>query len=286
MNKSEFNKKFLYNAILALIAGNIFIWWAVGAGGESKNLELYFLDVGQGDGQLINFRGSQILIDGGKGPKVLSELAKVLQPGDRYIDVVIATHPDFDHFGGLIDVLKTYQVGLVITNGREGVAGAYADFEKAIAENKIPEVNLFAGDKIKYQDLTLEALWPLSYQAAVNEKKVNETGMVLLLEKDGLRALYTADIGFETEQKILKKYDLSAHILKVGHHGSKYSSGKEFLKEVQPLFSVIGVGKNSYGHPTDAALNRLADIGSQIFRTDESGTIKMIFDGESVKIYN
>lgn len=287
MNQYTINK-IVYLMMMILVAGNIFVWRAIAFGGGAENLELYFLDVGQGDSQLINFPGDvQILIDGGRGPKVLNELARALPPQDRYIDLVIVTHPDFDHFGGLIDVLKTYKVGTVITNGRKGVAVAYADFEKIIKEKNIPTLVLGVGDKIRYEDAVLDVLWPLSLSQRVGTaKNVNELGIVLMLKKGGLRALYTADIGFETERELVKKYDLSAQVLKVSHHGSKYSSDPAFLKEVNPKISVIEVGKNTYGHPTSQALNRLANVGSQIFRTDESGTIKLIFDGEKLIIYN
>src|SRR3989344_4136964 len=260
----EFAKKVFYISLLILVGGNVFVWYSVIFAGEIKNLELGFLDVGQGDSQLINFDGVQILIDGGKGPKVLSELPKLMALGDRYIDLVIATHPDLDHFGGLIDVIKTYEVGAVITNGRKGTASAYADFEKVIKDRHVSEVVLREGDRGLYEDLLLSVLSPDIQQAA--HKKVNESGLVFLLEKDGLRALYTADIGFETEQKLIKEYDLAAHILKVPHHGSKFSSGSLFLKEVNPSIAVVEVGKNTYGHPTGAVLGRLADNGSRIFR--------------------
>lgn len=283
--EKNINNGFLYGTLMVLVAANLFIYKAVFFGGGAENLELYFLDVGQGDSQLINLPGDvQILIDGGRGPKVLNELSKALSPGDRYIDLVIATHPDFDHFGGLIDVLKTYKVGAIITNGRKGVAAAFGDFEKVISENKIPEIHFLAGDKIKYEDAVLETLWPSPYAAL--GKKVNESGIVLMLEKGGLRALYTADIGFETEEALRRKYDLVAQVLKIGHHGSRFSSSPEFLKAVNPKISVIEVGKNTYGHPTPSALGRLADIGAQIFRTDLNSTIKMIFDGEKLKIYD
>ncbi|MDO8466538.1 MAG: MBL fold metallo-hydrolase [bacterium] len=292
MNKTNnlFMKKVVYVTFLILVAGNIFVARGIFAEMRPKNLALYFLDVGQGDGELIDFGDVQILVDGGKDPKVLSELGRVLTPTDRYIDLVIATHPDLDHFGGLIDVLKTYEVGAVITTGRRGVADAYSDFERVIVEKKIPEIKVFAGDEIKFEDAVIKILWPTAI--AAQGKKVNESGIVFMLEKDGppgragLRALYTADIGFETEEILARKYDLDAHILKVGHHGSRFSSEADFLKEVSPAVSVIEVGKNSYGHPTPSALGRLASVGSQIFRTDQSGTVKVIFDGDRLKIYD
>jgi competence protein ComEC len=286
MNQYTLNK-IVYLTMMILMAGNFFVWRAIVFGGGAENLELYFLDVGQGDSQLINFPGDvQILIDGGRGPKVLNELARALPPQDRYIDLIIATHPDFDHFGGLIDVLRTYEVGVVITNGRKGAAVAqYADFEKAVKESGAKEIVFVAGDKIKYEDAVLKTLWPPFSQGKA-AKNANEASIVLMLEKDGLRALYTADIGFETERELVRRYDLSAQVLKVPHHGSKNSSDPKFLKEVNPKVSIIEVGKNTYGHPTVQTLNRLANVGSQIFRTDKNGTIKLIFDGMRLKIYD
>ncbi len=283
------NNKFIYLALLILISANIFVWREA-AFGENKNLELYFLDVGQGDSELIDLGSVEILVDGGKDARVLSELGRALSPGDRYIDLVISTHPDFDHFGGLIDVLENYEVGMVITNGRRGVAEAYSDFERAIAEKNIPVIQVYAGDKIQFGETVLKVLWPT--KTAVAGKKVNESGIVFMLENQGppgrasLRALYTADIGFETEQKLVKQYDLSAQVLKVGHHGSKYSTDKNFLAEVNPAISIIEVGKNSYGHPTEAVLGRLASIGAQVFRTDQNGVLKLEFSGQSLRVWD
>ncbi len=107
-----------------------------------------------------------------------------------------------------------------------------------------------------------------------------------MLNQGGLRALYTADIGFNKEKELLRKYDLSAQVLKVAHHGSKYATSREFLKEVNPKVSVIGVGKNNYGHPTNELLSRLRAAASKIFRTDKNGTVKILFDGEKLRIYD
>ncbi len=284
MDKSIF-KKNLYFALLILIAANGFIWNAILFWGDAKNLELSFLDVGQGDSELINFPGDvQVLIDGGPNAKVLESLSKVLPPQDRYIDIIVVSHPQLDHFSGLIDVLKSYKVGVVIDNGRKGTTKAYADFEKALIENGAKHIVLREGDAIRYQDAILKILSPSRQD--LKSKELNDTTLVMMLENGGLRALYTGDIGKNIEDKLIRKYDVSAQVLKVGHHGSRFSSSPEFLKAVRPKVSVIGVGKNTYGHPTPATLGRLANIGTQIFRTDRNGTIKIIFDGEKLKIYN
>jgi competence protein ComEC len=278
------SKRFLYGALIILAAGNIFIWRAIIFGGGAENPELYFLDVGQGDSQLINLPGDvQILIDGGKGPKVLNELSEILPPQDRYIDLVISTHPDFDHYGGLIDVLKTYEVGAVITNGLSSKAAAYQDFIRVIQESKIPELHLREGDRIRYQDAIFDVLAPASED--LSKKDDNDASLVLMLKKSGLRALYTGDITAKKELNLAKKYNLSAQILKVSHHGSKYSSSSEFLKAVQPKLAIIEVGeKNQYGHPASEVLAKLTEVGSKILRTDKDQTIKIVLAENKLKI--
>jgi competence protein ComEC len=115
--------------------------------------------------------------------------------------------------------------------------------------------------------------------------KTNDTSLVIMFVAPHLKALYTGDIGFEVEERLVRQYNLDADILKVPHHGSKYSSGEGFLAAVSPLFSVIGVGRNSYGHPTPAALSRISAVASQIFRTDTEGVLKIPLTTESLTIF-
>ncbi|MEK7657641.1 MAG: MBL fold metallo-hydrolase [Patescibacteria group bacterium] len=262
-----------------LIIFDFFVWSQIVLGGPNKNLEVYFLDVGQGDSQLVNLpSGVQVLIDGGPNKKVLNELSSVLAPTDRYIDLVILSHPQYDHFAGLIEVLKRYKVGAFIYNGREGEAKSFADLKKALKENKIPEIILAGNDKIKYQDSRFDILSPTS--DFLKSSELNDTTLVMKL--GGLNSaadiLFTGDIGKNVEDYLAKNFDIKADILKVGHHGSKFSSGEEFLKKIGAKIAVIEVGKNNYGHPTVAALNRLTSAGARIFRTDNDGTIKLIIN--------
>jgi len=286
MSLLELSFKKIFLVLGALSVLNFYVWQ--GAAGRVSNLEFYFLDVGQGDSQLVNLPAEsgeiQILIDGGRGPKVLSELGEALLFGDRYIDLIVATHPDLDHFGGLIDVLKNYQVGAVIMNGQQGKADAYPEFEKIMVEKNIPRIILKEGDAIRYGDFLVQILNPPKlYRDA---KQTNENGLVLLVSGRGVRALFTADIGRETELALARKYNLRADILKVAHHGSRFSSSAEFLREVQPKFSVIGVGRNSYGHPTKEVLSRLAKISANIFRTDLNGTVKAELAGDQLFLFS
>ena len=262
---------------------DVFVWKAVFLKKNGDNLELYFLDVGQGDSELIISDGIKILIDGGPANgTILNELSKILPPLDRYLDLVIMTHPQLDHYGGLIDVLKNYQVGAFVANGRKGESGAYDDLVKVIEEKSIPYVKVGEGDVIRRQDAVLKILNPSIKNLSSYE--LNDTSIVALLEKNNLRALYTGDAGANIEKELAVKYDLAAQVLKIGHHGSKYSSDPEFLKEVAPDISIIEVGKNSYGHPTKEVLSRLEKIQSAILRTDWDKNIRLIFDGKNLRV--
>src|SRR3989338_1496113 len=114
---------------------------------QLDNLNLYFLDVGQGDSELISFDNVRILVDGGPGAQVLEKLSEILPITDRYIDLIILTHPHLDHFGGLIDVLKNYQVGVIIENGFTHDTSQFNYFEKVVEDKKIKRVALHEGDK-------------------------------------------------------------------------------------------------------------------------------------------
>ncbi|MDP2594177.1 MAG: MBL fold metallo-hydrolase [bacterium] len=242
---------------------------------------LYVLDVGQGDSQLIVLASEddrstiKILIDGGRDKTVLTALDEALGSLDnKYIDIVILTHTDFDHLGGLIEVVRRYDIGMFISNGRAGATEAYDTLTEALATYNIPTLVLLEGDSIRYGDNRLAILSP--DRALLEHKEINESGIVTMLQSEGTKALFTADIGLSTENMLLKKkYDLAADILKVGHHGSKYSSSENFIAAVRPLVSVIGVGKNRYGHPTARVLETLELVGSSMYRTDEDGTIRI-----------
>lgn len=271
--------------ILFLVIFDVFIWQQVVFEMPSGNLEVYFLDIGQGDGELVILPGGvKVLIDAGNpNGKILEELSSILRPTDRYIDLVVLSHPQADHFGGLIDVLKRYRVGAFIFNGRKGEATAFQELEKIIKENKIPAVVLTEGDKIKYIDNRFDILSPT--KEFLSSYELNDTTLVMKLENENAKILFTGDIDKRVENYLINKYDLDIDILKVAHHGSRFSSSKEFLRETSPKISVIEVGKNFYGHPTKQVLNKLASIGSQIFRTDKNGTVKLIINSQNINIF-
>jgi competence protein ComEC len=142
-------------------------------------------------------------------------------------------------------------------------------------------VTLVAGDKIIYGESETDVLSPVSGVKV----DINEDALVLALQSGDTKTLFTSDVGAKTETSILNSYAGPIDILKVGHHGSKFSSSANFLNILRPKVAVIEVGKNSYGHPTPEVLNRLADIGAQIFRTDQDGLIKFEPAGGALKIF-
>jgi competence protein ComEC len=277
------NKNEIILLIFILVAFDVFVWWQILFNGPNKNTELYFLDVGQGDAELVVLPGGvKILIDGGPNNKILSQFKSIFSPFNRYIDLVILSHPQKDHFAGLIDVLKRYQAGIFISNGQKEDTQSFSDLERTINENKIKIINLAEGDKIRYQDNYLDILSPSKDLLLKND--TNDAGLMIRLNAQGASALFTADIDSKIEEELIKKYNLDVDILKVAHHGSKYSSSENFLINTSPKIAIIEVGKNSYGHPAKEVLNKLLSIGAQVFRTDQDGTIKLIINPSQINI--
>ena len=277
-------KNWIILTLLFLIVFDGFIWLEIIFHPKNKNTEVYFLSVGQGDSELVILPGGvKVLIDGGPSNKVIDELSSILRPTDRYIDLVMLSHAQTDHFTGLIDVLRRFQVGVFIYNGRSGTASSWPELAEIIKQNKVPVEILMAGDKISYLDSRFDFLFPDKNFIASAE--LNDTALVQLLQSQGAKILFTGDVGVKIENYLLQRFNLDIDVLKVAHHGSKFSSSEEFLESTSPKLAIIEVGKNSYGHPTPEALSRLASVGAQIFRTDKDGTIKLVIDNRKVNIF-
>lgn len=265
--------RFFWILILVLICADLFVWVKIFSFGGGEE-EIYFLDIGQGDGSLIVLdSGEKILVDGGKfsGP-VLSQLEKVLGQGDRYIDLLIMSHADEDHFGGLVRVLERYEIGAFIGNGRISETETYKKLRELLRKKKIAYLRISEGDRIRILDSSLTFLSPSIEELLSDE--LNDSSLVFIFENPSFRVLYTGDAQIVTEHRILEDYDLNVDVLAVGHHGSKTSSAEDFLAEALPNFSIISVGENNYGHPNEEVLERLERY-SKVFRTDENGLMKL-----------
>ncbi len=262
--------------ISALLILDVLIYVHIFTTIQTNNLAVYFLDVGQGDSELVRLpAGVEILIDGGPpNNRAIRALADVMPFTDRYIDLVLLTHAQTDHFGGLMEVLRRYKVGAFLWNGRSGDASLFAEFKRTLQEHGVDSVVVSAGDSICHQNNCLYVLAPNS--ELLLQKDINNTSVVTFLAAEGVTMLFTGDIGNAVEKRLLDAYALpNIDVLKVSHNGSRYASSRAFLAAIQPLISVIEVGKNSYGHPSPDALERLTHIGAKIFRTDIHGTIKI-----------
>lgn len=250
-------------------------------GDESYTLTVSYIDVGQGDGILIKVGDCDILIDAGYpeyGPTVSSYLKS--QNVDD-IELMINTHPDGDHCGGLTRVLNDFVVEEVwISKYTNKNTSYYNDFISAVKKEGLTAKQPNKGDVFMYGDLTLTVIY------SEKESNANNSSIVVMVEYGTFKFLFTGDIGQDVEAKILSSgTDIKCDVLKVGHHGSKTSSTANFLKATGAEYSVICVGEgNDYGHPKQEALTRLKNAGMSIYRTDLNGTVVFSTDGTTLTL--
>ena len=261
--------------IAILVLANYLIWTA-SSSASNAGLRIDFLNIGQGDATLIRTpSGENILVDGGPDDKVLAELGRILPIWDKTLDLVVATHPEADHISGLITVMERYTVKEVLTlntNNDTRVAKAWQQLITAV-----PLVNFAdAADDYVWGEVVWDTLSPIT---DTNFAYIgNDQSIVAEVSYRNYQILLTGDITTTKETGLQQIYPaLQADVLKVAHHGSKFSSGMAWLWQIQPAVAVIEVGKNSYGHPTPDALARLRAAGAEVYRTDQDGTIEMIF---------
>jgi len=293
MRGIEVTKKLIFWLILTAI-----LLWAGVFSLPDNRLHLVFCDVGQGDAILITYRQTQILVDGGPNNKVLGCLADNIPFWDRTLEMVILTHPEADHFSGLIDVIKRYNVKQFVVNSiipestglpseappAGGAKLGFWKFYQVVLDEKVNIYSPQAGDQLKIGPIELLVLWPK--EKLGNQElwlgKLNETSIVLQLSFGNFDALLTGDIDFDVEKQVnLSRQRGEIEVLKIAHHGSKYSTGEEFLKKIKPQLAVISVGKNSFGHPTKEVIEKLRDLDIKILRTDQEGEIKIVSDGKN-----
>ena len=280
-DRIEIFKKTLWS----LIVLDLIVWGLILFSAEAKNLEMYFLDVGQGDSTLIRFSGgAKLLIDAGPpNGRLQKNLETVLPIQDRYIDLVLITHPQLDHFGGFIDLFKRYKIGAVLMSKHRGDKVSWKELEKVMRAEDLKIIEIAAGDQIHYGDSELAVLSPRNSDSAKDD---NDLCVATLLKSEGIKAFFGCDISAKKERELAKVYNLDVDVLKVSHHGSKFSSDPAFLKETSPLVSVFEVGKNSYGHPAKDTLARVANFSSQFYRTDQDGLVKVVVDSGKLEVYS
>jgi len=262
----------------------LLVWLAYFSLRPDYKLHVNFYDVGQGDSIFIEtYLGNQILIDGGPDSTVLQKLGTDLPFYDRTIDLVILTHLHADHTAGLIEVLKRYKVKQVMLTRVSYDTQTYKRFLDLLEEKNIHATIARAGQIVYLDDSTvLRVLHPFSDLSGQSFKQVNNTSIISRLSFGKADFLFTGDASRENEQALVSGgYTVSSEVLKVGHQGSRTSSGEQFLNAVSPDYAVISVGEeNSYGHPHQEVLDNFEKANIPVSRTDESGDIRFVSDGE------
>ena len=247
---------------------------------SAENLVVYFLDVGQADAAILQCGDEVMMIDGGESSDsslIYSYLTKTL--GITHIDYMIATHPHADHIGGLSGALNACSVGVIYSPVRSNDSKQFSSLVKYVQkqgrELTVPEI----GDSFAFGDAQVQFLSPMKEYS-----NINDCSIVVRITHGNNTFLFTGDAEWDAEHDMVDSgYDLSAAVLKVGHHGSDTSSSYVFLREVMPKYAVISCGKdNSYGHPTEAVLSRLRDVSAQILRTDLQGDVVFVSDGSTL----
>lgn len=275
--------------LLGLLALVVLIWYAVFYFEGRQNLLVTFFDVGQGDAIFIEVGGNQILIDGGPNDRILAKLGRTLPFWDRSIDLLILTHPDADHLNGLLEVLRRYDVELVLETGVLHPTPQYEEWRELLKKRGVRVVFAKYGQRVSIgRGAVLDILAPFEDYFGKSAGKINNTAIVSRLGQGRNSVLLMSDVEKSIERRLLFESGgrLDSDILKVGHHGSKTSTSEDFLKTVSPEVVVIQVGrKNRYGHPTQEVLDRLAAVGAKILRNDLDGDIKVESDGMFYKIY-
>ena len=271
--------------LAALFLANVFIWYSAAAQQDSGVLTVAFLDVGQGDSIYIEApNGNQVLIDGGPNKTVLRELSEVMDFNDRSIDVVIATHPDKDHIGGLVDVLSRYEVDMILRSGNVADTGVYRSLNTVVLERGVEELLARRGMRVNLGGgVHLDVLFPDRDVARV---EANNASVITRLVYGETEFLFTGDAsqGIENYLVTVEREQLRSDVLKIGHHGSKTSTSNFFLSAVLPSIGVVSAGEdNSYGHPHAEVLNTLAGAGIEVVGTHEGGSIVFESDGKTLR---
>ncbi|MFC2079527.1 MBL fold metallo-hydrolase [Candidatus Bipolaricaulota bacterium] len=260
------------------LAGLLLVVVIAFAAGAAGMLDVYFIDVGQGDAILIDYGEFEMLIDGGPDGSCVPFIQEYV---DGSLEVVVATHPHSDHIGGLDDVLRAFDVLEVVTNGATATTNAYANFAAAVAVERCTSTIARRNDLITLGDLDLQVLHPHELVGDANDDSI-----VLLLSYGDVGFLFTGDITCDVEEELLREACLSdIDVLKVAHHGSAYGTCEAFLEVTKPEIAVYSAGVgNRYEHPADSTLSRLVGAGALILGTDKQGNIAISTTGDIPQI--
>lgn len=272
--------------LIALYGLYLLVSGGIGGGSSSaptdgEELRVLFIDVGQADAALVTCGGQSLLIDGGNVADSSTVYTVLEKNGVTHLNYIVCTHAHEDHVGGLSGALEACTAGTVYCPVTDYDSKAFRNFSDRVAEQNCELTVPKAGETFALGAAEVEIL-----ACDPEAEDTNNTSIVLRVSYGETSFLFMADAETPVERELLDAgTDLSATVLKVGHHGSGTSTSYRFLNEVMPAYAVISVGKdNSYGHPDEAVLSRLEDAGARILRTDELGDILFVSDGKMVTL--
>lgn len=259
---------------------------------EAKDFSVHFLDVGQGDCILVLAGEKSVLIDAGEEEMSDRIVTFLTRKGIAKLDMVIVTHPHSDHIGGMADVISKFGADkIIVPRVPDELVPANSDYERFLLAVKARDEKLTAAKaghtyslgEVNGKEALLTVLSPSDKDSFDN---INDYSVAVRLDYGHSSWLFTGDLSSKGEKALIGHgYDVDVSVLKVGHHGSRYSSSGPFLKQVTPRVCVISCGKdNSYGHPHDEAVDRLSGYTDSIYRTDEHGTVSIYSDGDKLYI--
>lgn len=272
--------------LVFLTAITFFLWFLPSDNlvAQSNLLRVSFLDVGQGDAIFIETpEGIQVLIDGGPNSAVLKGLSNLMKISDREIDLIIGTHPDNDHIGGLIEVLERYRVGSILLTENQSETAAYRRFATATESEGASIITARRGQTFTLgASTTLRVLFPVTDPSQMES---NASSIILQLQYGEVEFMLTGDAPQSIEDYLvsLEGETLESEVLKLGHHGSKTSTSADFLERVDPDFAIVSAEADSrYGHPHPEVVELVSGRGIDILHTADLGTISFFSDGTAV----
>lgn len=246
------------------------------------SISIHFIDVGQGDSILIKAGSEAMMIDAGN-PGDKDEIIDYLEAQNvDELDYLIGTHPHADHIGGMDDIIDTFPINTILMPDVTSNTNVFENILDSVDRKGITITVPEVGDNYNLSAAQFTVLAP----NGSGYEDLNNDSIVIRLVFKETSFLFVGDAEDISEREMLNnEYELDSDLLKVGHHGSDYSSSAPFLNAVSPKYAVISVGEgNSYGHPTAGALARLASVGAEVYRTDLSGTIVATSDGTNITL--
>ena len=243
-------------------------------------LGIHIIDVGQGDCTIIEQNGHYMLIDSGTNACEDELISYIDSLNITKFDYIIATHAHEDHIGSIDAVINKYDVGKILFSKHTTTTKTFENFISSVKKKGLKLNSPSVNDEFIFQNSKFVVFAPNKS----NYEEINNYSIVIKMIYNDTSYLFTGDAEVISEEEMLNNnLDLSADVLKIGHHGSKSSTSQKFLNKVNPKYAVISVGKdNDYGHPKQTTMDKLRNNNVTVYRTDELGTIVMISDGVNI----